>query len=175
MTMILKQLFSFFKMLNSEGGTNQLAAGLALGVILGFSPFLSLQTLVVLVILFFFRVQMGAAFLSAFFFKLIAYLTDPASDLLGRWVLESPTLRPTFQTLYNLPIIPLTRFNNSIVMGSGLVGFILVIPLFFVFRRLVESYRATVVARFKQTKFWKAWAGTKIYGWYCTYDKLYGA
>lgn len=67
MTVLLKQLFAFFKLLNSEDGENQLAAGLALGVILGFSPFLSLQTLIVLFLIFLFRIQMGAAFLSAFF------------------------------------------------------------------------------------------------------------
>jgi uncharacterized protein (TIGR03546 family) len=174
MTLLLKQLFSFFKLLNSDTGTNQLASGLAIGVILGFSPFLSLQTFLVIFLTFFFRIQLGAAFISAFFFKLIAYMIDPAADHLGRAILESEALRPTFQTLYNMPIIPLTRFNNSIVMGSGLVGLILSVPLFFVFKKLIIKYRLTVVERFKQTKIWKAWVGTKFYNWYCTYDKLYG-
>jgi len=175
MTLLLKQLFSFFKLLNSDSGTNQLASGLAFGVILGFAPILSLQALLVLVLVFFFRIQLGAAFLSAFFFKLIAYTLDPATDLLGRAVLESEGLRPLFQSLYNMPVVPLTRFNNSIVMGSGLVSFILVIPLFFIFKMLIVKYRVHVVERLQQTKIWKAWTGTKLYDWYCTYDKLYGA
>lgn len=174
MTVLLKQLFTFFKLLNSDSGTNQLASGLALGVILGFSPFLSLQTLLVLLLVFFFRIQLGAAFLSGFFFKLIAYMVDPAADHLGRAVLESAALRPLFQTLYNMPIVPLTRFNNSIVMGSAIIGVILALPLFFVFKKLIIQYRKTVVEKFKQSKVWKAWAGTKLYAWYCTYDKLYG-
>lgn len=175
MTLLLKQIFAFFKLLNSDGGTNQLAAGLACGVILGFAPILSLQALLVLFCCFFFRIQLGAAFLSAFFFKFIAYLFDPAADHLGRAVLESETFRPLFTTLYNIPLVPLTRFNNSITMGSGLVSFILVIPLFFVFKKLILKYRETVVARYKQTKIWKAWAGTAFYKWYLKYDDLYGA
>lgn len=175
MTILLKQLFSFFKLLNSDTGTNQLASGLAFGIILGFAPILSLQALLVLVLVFFFRIQLGAAFLSAFFFKLIAYLLDPVTDPLGRAVLESEGLRPLFQSLYNMPLVPLTRFNNSIVMGSGIISFILVIPLFFVFKTLIVKYRIHVVERLEQTKIWKAWKGTKIYDWYCTYNKLYGA
>ena len=37
MTLIIKQIIGFFNLLNSEGGTNQIALGLALGVIIGFS------------------------------------------------------------------------------------------------------------------------------------------
>jgi uncharacterized protein (TIGR03546 family) len=174
MTLLLKQIFQFFKLLNSDTATNQLAAGLAFGVILGFAPILSIQALLVLFCCFFFRVQLGAAFLSAFFFKFIAYLFDPLTDKLGQWILESPALRPTFVYLYNIPFFPLTRFNNSIVMGSALVSFILVIPLFFLFKALILRYRETVVARYQQSKIWKAWAGTSLYKWYTKYQELYG-
>lgn len=174
MTLLLKQIFAFFKLLNSDTGTNQLAAGLAMGLILGFSPMLSLQTLLAFVIIFFFRIQIGAAFLAAFFFKFTAFLLDPVCDLIGRAVLEAENLRPIFVSLYNMPLVPLTRFNNSIVMGSGIIAFVLAIPAFFVFKALIIKYRATVVARFRETKIWKAWAGTTLYKWYSTYDSLYG-
>lgn len=174
MTLLLKQIFAFFKLLNSDTGTNQLAAGLAMGLILGFSPILSLQTLLAFVILFFFRIQMGAAFLAAFFFKFTAYLLDPVTDILGRAVLEAESLRPLFVSLYNMPLVPMTRFNNSIVMGSGLIAIILAIPAFFLFKTLIIKYRQSVVAKFRQSKFWKAWTATTFYKWYTTYDNLYG-
>lgn len=174
MTLLLKQIFSFFQLLNSETGTNQLASGLACGLILGFSPFLSIQTFLILFLVFFFRIQLGAAFLAAFFFKFIAYLFDPLADQLGRSVLEAPALRPLFVQMYNMPLVPLTRFNNSIVMGSMVVGLILVIPAFFLFRLLILKYRETVVARLKGTRLWKAFAATKFYSWYTKYNELYG-
>jgi len=174
MTLLLKQFFSFLKLLNSETGTNQIASGLALGVVLGFSPFLSLQTLILLLLCVLFRIQLGALLLGSFFFKLIAYMIDPVSDMLGRSVLESTALRPLFVELYNLPLVPLTRFNNSIIMGSGLIGFILAIPLFFVFKMMIEKYRATVVARVKGTKWWKAMQATAFFKWYATYASLKG-
>jgi len=174
MTLLLKQIFAFFRLLNSETGTNQLASGLACGLILGFSPFLSIQTFLILFLVFLFRIQMGAAFLAAFFFKFVAYLLDPVADKLGRAVLETPSLRPLFTELYNMPLVPMTRFNNSIVMGSMVVGALLVIPAFFIFRALIVKYRETVVARFKGTKIWKTFAATKIYNWYTKYQELYG-
>ncbi|MFN7904739.1 MAG: TIGR03546 family protein [Pseudobdellovibrionaceae bacterium] len=173
MTLLLKQLFQFFKVLNSDTGTNQIASGLALGVLLGFAPFLSLQTFLVLFLVFFFRIQLGAAFISAFFFKFVAYLFDPAADHLGRAILEMESLRPLFIAMYNVPLLPLTRFNNSIVMGSLVVSLILVVPAYFVFKKIVLQYRIQVVARFKQTKFWRAFTATTFYQWYCKYDNLY--
>ncbi|WP_415061882.1 TIGR03546 family protein [Bdellovibrio sp.] len=174
MTLLLKQLFNFLKLLNSDTGTNQLAAGLSLGLILGFAPFLSIQTLLVLAIIFVFRVQIGAAFLSAFFFKFTAYFFDQPAHLLGKAVLESESLRPLFVTMYNMPLVPMTRFNNSIVMGSMIVSILLLPFAYAGFKIAILKYRATVVARFKGTKAWKAFAATKLYNWYTTYDKLYG-
>lgn len=174
MTLLLKQIFNFLKLLNSDTGTKQLAAGLSLGLILGFAPFFSIQTLIVFAIIFVFRVQIGAAFLSAFFFKFVAFLFDQPAHYLGKAVLEMESLSPLFTTMYNIPFVPMTRFNNTIVMGSMIVS-ILLLPFAYVgFQILILKYRATVVARFKGTKFWKAFAATKFYNWYSTYDKLYG-
>lgn len=173
MTLLLKQIFAFLQLLNSETGTNQLAAGLSLGLILGFSPFLSIQTVFVLLLVFFFRIQLGAAFLSAFFFKFVAYIIDPLADQLGRISLEMPALRPLYVELYNMPLVPMTRFNNSIVMGSFVIAIILVVPAFFFFRWSILKYREQVVHKFKQTKIWKLFTATKFYSLYCTYAKLY--
>lgn len=175
MTLLLKQIFAFLKMLNSDTGTNQLAAGLSLGLFLGFAPFFSIQTFFVFAIVLIFRVQLGAAFLSAFFFKFVAYLVDPAADLLGKMVLEQESLKPLFTSMYNMPILPLTRFNNSIVMGSFLVSLLLLPFAFVLFKNLIVKYRQHILAKFKDSKFWKAFAATKFYNWYTKYNDLYGS
>jgi uncharacterized protein (TIGR03546 family) len=73
-----------------------------------------------------------------------------------------------------MPIVPMTRFNNTIVMGSGLVSLALT-PIVYIFgRKLIVRYRIVVVERFKQTKFWKAVQATSFYKWYYSYDQLYG-
>jgi uncharacterized protein (TIGR03546 family) len=175
MTFLLKQIFGFLKLLNSDTGTNQLAAGIACGLILGFAPAFSLQTLLVIALLFFFRIQIGAATIFAFFFSFIAWIADPVSHDLGIAVLEIEGLRPLFTEMYNMPLVPLTRFYNSIVMGSAVISILLAPIVFFASRILIEKYRVTVVARFKQTKFWKAVKATSFYGLYAKYDQFYGA
>ncbi len=174
MTLLLKQLFGLIKLLNSDKGTNQLAAGVVCGLILGLTPSLSLQSLLVFIALFFFRIQMGAAFASAVFFAIPAYLFDPVFHRVGTWVLERPEFRPLFTQLYNLPIVPFTRFNNTIVMGSGLVALALAPVVFLGARFLIQKYRENFVARFEKTKLWHAFKGTTLYQWYVKYDQLFG-
>ncbi len=174
MVFLLKQIFGFVKLLNSETGHIQIAAGIACGLILGFAPAFSLQTLLVIFLLFFFRIQIGAAMLAAFFFKFVAYLIDPLAHQIGSAVLETPSLAPLFTTMYNMPLVPLTRFNNSITMGSAVISIALTIPVFIISKKLIEKYRETVYARFKQTKFFKALKATAVYNWYMKYEELYG-
>ena len=173
MGLILKQIFQFIKLLNSDTATGQLAAGVACGFILGMTPSFSLQTIFVIIVMFLFRVQIGAAFVSAFFFKFIAFALDPLFNAVGQVALEIEGLQGLYTSLYNMPIVPFTRFNNSIVMGSLVITIILSPFVYILARILIEKYRKTVVERFKQTKFWKAIKATSIYKWYYKYDSLY--
>jgi len=174
MTILLKQLFALIKLLNSDTGTNQIAAGFACGLILGFAPMLSLQGLLVLVCIFLFRIQIGAALLSAAFFAIIAWLLDPLSDAVGSAILEADALRPMFTTLYNMPLVPLTRFYNSITMGAGVVSLLLAPLVFWGSKKLIVVYRTKVVERFKSSQWWKLWSGTVLFKWYVNYEKLRG-
>lgn len=174
MTLILKQLFNLFKLLNSDNGENQLAAGIACGLILGFAPGFSIQTILVVTIIFFFRVQMGAAFTSAFFFSIIAWMLDPVFDSIGQVVLELSAFKSLYTIMYNLPILPFTKFYNSVVMGAMVVAVILFPIVFILSKLLIVKYRVNVVAKFQETKFFKALKATKFYKWYVKYDDLYG-
>lgn len=173
MGLIIKQIFAFIKLLNSETGDYSLASGLTCGFILGMTPVLSLHSLLLFFILFLFRIQIGAAFVAAFFFKFMAFLLDPLFHKVGTLILEAENFQSFFVTLYNLPIIPYTRFNNSIVMGSGVVSFILS-PLVFVMSLFfVRKYRNIILKKIKNTKFWKVLEATKIYQWYYKYNQYH--
>jgi uncharacterized protein (TIGR03546 family) len=80
-------------------------------------------------------------------------------------------LEGLFTTLYNMPVVPFTRFNNSIVMGSGVITILLSPIVFIISKRLILQYREKVVARFKDTKVWKAVQATKFYQWYYKYEQ----
>ena len=174
MTLILKQLFQLIKLLNSEQGTKQIAWGVAFGFVLGMTPSFSLQTLLVFLILLLFRVQMGAAFVTAFFFKFIAYLLDPLFHMVGSAVLGMDALQGLFTQMYNMPVVPWTRFYNTIVMGSGVVSLALTPVVFIVSLKSVEKYREHVYYKFQQSRFFKALKATAFYKWYAKYDEYYG-
>lgn len=174
MTLILKQFFSFIKLLHSDTGFISLSLGCVCGFILGMTPTLSLQSLLVFLLLFFFRIQIGAALVTAFFFKFIAFLLDPAFDSVGQWALELPSMQNTYTSLYNMPLVPFTRFNNSIVMGSAIITIILSPVIYLISAFLIKKYRVIVVERFKDTKLFKAWKATSLYQWYYKYDQFFG-
>lgn len=172
MGFLLKQIFGFLRLLNSETGTNQIAAGITAGFILGMTPGFSLQTILIWLLILFFRIQIGAALIMAFFFSFIAWVLDPVFHSVGHSVLTMTSLADFFTGSYNMPIIPFTRFNNTLVMGSGVVAFGLSPIMFVLSKVLVQKYRKTVVERFKETKFWKAVKATSLYKWYYTYDRI---
>jgi uncharacterized protein (TIGR03546 family) len=174
MTILIKQIIQLINLLHSETETRPIAYGVAMGFILGMTPAFSLQTVLVFLLLFVFRIQIGAAFLTAFFFKFIAFFLDPVFHSVGAAVLETESLKPLFTTLYNMPIVPLTRFNNSIVMGSGVLSILLAPIVYFLAKLSVSKYRSTVVAYVSETKYWKYFKATAFYKWYATYNNLYG-
>lgn len=174
MTLIFKQFFSFLKLLHSDTGTLSLSLGVCCGFILGMTPTLSLQSLLIFLLLFFFRIQIGAAFVTAFFFKFIAFLLDPAFDSIGQWALEIPSMQSLYTSLYNMPIVPFTRFNNSIVMGSAVLTIILSPIVYLLSAFMIKKYRVVVVEKFKDTKLFKAWKATSLYQWYYKYDQYFG-
>ncbi|CAN0212575.1 unnamed protein product, partial [Chrysoparadoxa australica] len=155
MTLLLKQIFNLLKLLNSDTGTISLSSGIALGFVLGMSPFLSLQGLLIIILCLFFRVQLGALFVSSFFFGFAAYLMDPMFHSIGTKLLTDPGLKSLWTTLFNMPLIPLTRFNNTIVLGAGVLGFALTPVVFILSNILIKKYRELIVERIKNTKLWK--------------------
>ena len=103
-----------------------------------------------------------------------AWLLDPLSHAIGSAILELEALRPLFTAMYNMPLLPLTRFYNSIVMGAGVLSILLAPLVFLGSRRLIVLYRERVVARFKSSPLWKLWSGTVFFKWYVTYEKFHG-
>lgn len=174
MSYLLRQMFELVRLLNSDTGTNSIAAGIACGLILGFAPVFSLQTVLVILVLFLFRIQVGAALVSAFFFAFAAWVLDPLHHAVGVALLESEALTPLFTALYHMPLVPLTRFYNSVTLGAGVVSLVLAPFVFLLSRRLIDTYRVTVVARLREMKLWKLWRATPVYKWYQRYAELYG-
>ncbi len=172
MTIILKEIFNLIRILNSETGAGQIAFGICLGFILGLSPWVSLQAIIIFLMILIFRVQAAAALTSAFFFSFIAYLFDPMIHKLGKYVLKHDSLELLWSKMYNAPLVPYTQFNNSIVMGGAVIGIILAPIIYILSYSIIKKYQDLIVSRFKETRIWKFIKGSVLYNWYSTYEKF---
>lgn len=163
----LKLLSKFIKVLRSEASPNQIAWGFALGAVPGLTPPGSLHNLFVLILIILLRINLAAAILSFALFSVFAWIFDPFFDSLGFTLLvRISALQGLWTDLYNAPVAPLFRFNNTVVMGSLLVSLLLVPVNYFWFKWFVRRYRESWNARIEKWKIVRVLKGSKIVGVY---------
>ncbi|WP_372518862.1 TIGR03546 family protein [Candidatus Ruminimicrobiellum ovillum] len=134
---LLKQIIVIFQ---TDISPNQVAWGFALGAILGLVPNMFMK-LVLFIVIMMFRVNISAAFLAWAVYEILSFALDPLFDSLGYYILNINSLNGFYTYLYNLPVVPFTKFNNTVVMGSLVVGIILIIPNMIIAKKLLVYYR----------------------------------
>ena len=137
----LKIFKKIINLLQSDISPDQIAWGFALGAILGLVPGFFMKVLLFIVIMIF-RVNLSSAFLGAALFAIIGFAIDPLIDKIGYVVLVNFGFLNSFYTwLYNLPVVPFTKFNNTVVMGSHVTGIILIKPNGNIAKKMLVYYR----------------------------------
>jgi uncharacterized protein (TIGR03546 family) len=166
MLALLKLIQSIIKTLHSEGTPGQVAAGIALGSVLGLTPLMNLHNLLIFSLVVILNVSFGGAMLGWALFVPLGFILDPLFHLIGRALLEASSLRPLWTGWYNTPLLPYTNFNNTVVLGSVVGWLVLALPIFFAARYGVARYRATIGERVRQSKFYQAVTASQVYNWY---------
>jgi uncharacterized protein (TIGR03546 family) len=163
----LKIIKDFIKILREGQTPAQIAGGFALGSVLGLSPMLTLQGILIWLILLILNVNLASALLSITLFSLFAFLLDPLFHWLGYLLLvQIDGLRELWTSLYNAPIAPLTRFNNTVVLGSLVFAILSFIPVYIGMKRFVVAYRANVGSRIEKWKVYKTLKKSALVQWY---------
>ena len=163
---LIKLIQSLFGALHSEGTPGQLAAGIVLGAFLGLTPLFNLHNAVVFALLVLLNVSFAGGLLGWALFVPVGFLLDPLFDWIGHSLLLAPSLRGLWTSMYNMPIVPLTNFNNTVVLGSLVFALLAAVPLFLLLRWAVARYRVTVGERVRQSRFYKAVTASKVYNVY---------
>jgi uncharacterized protein (TIGR03546 family) len=166
MLALLKLIQSIIKTLHSEGTPGQVAAGIALGSVLGLTPLMNLHNLLIFSLVVILNVSFGGAMLGWALFVPLGFILDPIFHRVGTALLEAPGLRPLWTAWYNTPLVPYSNFNNTVVLGSVVGWLVLAVPIFFAARYGVARYRATIGERVRQSKFYKAVTASQVYNWY---------
>lgn len=164
---ILKLIQSFVKALHSDGTPGQVAAGLALGAILGLTPLLSLHNLLVAALILLLNVSIPGATLGWALAIPLGFALDPMFDALGRQLLlGTPALVPLWTWLANLPVVPLSNFSNTVLLGSLVTSLVLFAPIFFGGRWAVRRYRETIGERVQRSPLYRALTASRLYSVY---------
>jgi uncharacterized protein (TIGR03546 family) len=149
---MLKQIVKLIVALNGNAKRSQIAAGFAWGLLLGLVPVGNFFWIVLFLVSFFFKHNHGSKLLAMVIVKLLSPLIAPPLDLLGWEVLHIESLEPLYTSWYNMPFVPFTRFNNTLVAGGLVGGIVLFIPAFIVFFGLVALYRKTIARKLRESK-----------------------
>jgi uncharacterized protein (TIGR03546 family) len=165
--LVIQYVTKIIKILRSAATPNQIAGGWVMGMIMGLTPFMSLHNLLILILLIILNVNIAIAIFSLCVFSGFAYLLDPQFHDFGYYLLvDIPSLKSLWSSMYNIPIIALSKFNNTVVMGSLASSIIAVIPMFFLIKYTVIGYRKHIDAKIQKLKIMQVIKGSKIYGLY---------
>ncbi|MFO8042390.1 MAG: TIGR03546 family protein [Alkalispirochaeta sp.] len=150
--MIVTWIARLIASLNANRRPGEIAAGIAMGVWLALLPAGNLLWVALFLVTVFLKLNLAIELLILALLSPLAGLADGQLHLLGSAILMAEGLEGVFTGLYNLPLLPFTRFNNTVVMGALVAGAVLWIPIFFLGRILVRVYRRSVHPRLAESK-----------------------
>lgn len=140
----------FVKGLFKDTEPHQIGLSFAFAFIIGIMPKSNLTAQILLISAFIFKTNIPLTFFMIFIFSMINPLIDKITDPVGFFILTRDLLKPLFTHLYNMPVIPWTDFNNTVVMGSIIIGAVTFYPLYKLGKRLGtiynEKYREKIIS-----------------------------
>ncbi|MFT6903302.1 MAG: hypothetical protein ACJAXS_003525 [Colwellia sp.] len=159
-------LAKLFKALNSDSSPWQLAFGFALGMVMGLTPLLGLHSVLLLLGVLFFRVNITSFLVS---WAAFSVLTIPLSVLLsdlGEGLLVNEELRTVWTALYSTYLGQLSQFYHTLTLGSLLASIVLFPFILIGSKKLVEQYRLRFMQWVNQWRVVHFIKGTNFYQLY---------
>ncbi|WP_290878228.1 TIGR03546 family protein [Gracilimonas sp.] len=174
MFLIMRYFAKLVKALASEASPSQIAGGIILGMIIGLTPFFSFHNLFIITLILILKVNIGMALLAFLVFSGVAFLADPLFHNFGIWLLELESMQQTWTNMYNNEWWALTKFYNTVVIGSFVTALVLCIPAFPLLKYGVVQYRKHIHARIQKWKLVQAFKSTRFYSIYQTVSRVRG-
>lgn len=160
---MLTLLAKLLKALNSEASPSQISLAFVLGMILGYTPLWSAHNIIIVLLALVLRINLTGFILAWGVFSGFAYLLDPVFIALGESLLTNPDLKAIWSSLYVSEVWRVTRFNNTLVLGSLVVSLALALPMFFVFNFLIRQYRDRIFAWVQKSRVMQMLKANKFY------------
>ena len=138
---MLTLLAKLLAALNSASSPRQIALALALGMLVGLTPTLSLHNLLILLLAFVIRVNLSAFFLAVAAFSGLGLLTAAPFAGLGETLLNNPELQTLWTSLYQVTLFKLSHLHHTLTLGSLVAAVILFLPMIALSQWLIVRYR----------------------------------
>jgi len=127
--MVLVWIAKLVAALNANVRPAEIAAGFAYAVLLALIPAGNLLWIALFILSFFLKINNAVFFVFMAILKLFISVFDPVCDAIGWSILHNQGLSHFFTSLSNTPLIPWTRFNDTVVTGGLVLGLFAFIPL----------------------------------------------
>lgn len=152
------------KALTAECSSRQLALGFAMGLVIGLVPKGNLIAILLMAILSASKVNLGAGMLTAFLCSWLGPFVDPVTHRIGLAVLTSRPLQPLWIALSDLPLASWSRYNNTVVLGSLILGLILFYPAYRLSKPLFARHAPQISDKLRRFRVVQLLWGTGIAG-----------
>ena len=163
---MIKMIAKLLKVMNSETDPGQISLAFCLAMVAGLTPLYSFHNIFILLLVLLLRVNISAFILGLGFFTGIAYLLDPIFHRIGLAILTSDALNGLWTSFYNITLLRLAKFNNTIVMGSLACSVLAFFPLYMLLNQFVRRYREHILTWARKTRLMQLLKTSKLYGAY---------
>ena len=142
------------RLFTSNVAPSEVAAGVCLGMCMGFIPLNGPMAIVLFVCFFVFKINRLAAMLVLPVFKLLYILgVSSLADMLGGVLLiKAGFLTPAWNILTHLPVLALLDLNNTLVAGGLAISAILCFPVYAGSQKGIVVLREKYFDRIKKSK-----------------------
>ena len=151
---LIKLIRMILSTLRGSDTPRQLACGVALGMLFGMLPKDNLIVVCIGLLIIATNSNMLAATTSGFAWFWLGYLLDPVSNRIGHYLLTHDRLMPIWTRLYEVPLVPWTRFNDTVVCGSLVIGLLILLPIYHLSHALFTYIAPRIHQRFLQNSFY---------------------
>jgi uncharacterized protein (TIGR03546 family) len=145
------------RLFTSNVSESEVAAGVVMGMFLGFIPLNGPMAILLFILFFLFRINRLASMLVLPVFKLLYILgVYRLADLAGGvFLINLKFLAGLWDFITSLPVIAYLDLGNTLVTGGLVVSGVLTFPVYIGAKKGIVILREKYFDKFKQTKFYK--------------------
>lgn len=171
---LVKFLMKVIKVMGSETSPLSIAIAVVLGLIMAWNPFLSIQSLICLVFLIFFKVNIASWLFAFLTLSGVGILCSGLFHSIGVSLLEQESLNGFWTSCYHSSFLSLTMFYNSVALGGMICSAVLLLPLLLCTLWFVGFYRKRLEPKIINSKIARAIKASKLYKYYVMFTSPLG-